>query len=565
MTDVENKDFYVLNDVASYVDNNKKYKRPLHPDVDTIEINVDSLKSDNKTLRFSPEKINREEYSTQSYFRTGTGFSNNKTHSRKSEGKLIEERIISGQFLESVSVFDWGGDFGFYEKFRHDAEKYREVKGKPCPHVPFFSYVPQYSQMKPAQMSYYFYLRDELRSGHYPLSDLSYVLLYVYELINLGDDSDNHRDIQILCALWSAYRTVYPVLDKYLSEWVADYCLIHSVDLPSVVTPFLPQVASRSSLKEFFLEEAYKASSGDISVFTECLIAACSDYVPERSRYLTDDPSLLLKLKSIFKETVSKLIAEKSMMFSPDRRNESLVKRDAYSGSLCSYSVKKRLFVKVCSPFRSQDVRREVTEILRYCENIVRKNAGIRSRLTVDLKSEIKNIIANGSSSRSDDETYLALYDAPEGELSIEGAINLENISWDSTERLVGDIYDDGTEEEHEEEPIGTISFSDDLPSENAAHDKSTDDTSSFFDPRYNDVLLKIISANGENSPSFESFCRDAGIFPDSAASEINEYFTDVFGDIVLENKHGKYFLIEDYRDQISELLKMGGDPDETG
>ena len=60
----------------------------------------------------------------------------------------LEERNIGGEYIESVSVFDWGGDLGFYEKFRTDAERYRDVKGSPCPHVPFFSYVPQYSQMK---------------------------------------------------------------------------------------------------------------------------------------------------------------------------------------------------------------------------------------------------------------------------------------------------------------------------------------------------------------------------------------------------------------------------------
>ena len=559
MKEKHREDLLVLSDVPVYAKREKNYQKPSAPDVSTVRINLDPVRTNDDTLKIAPEPITRQQYyQTQSYSRKGADFAEKRKFQRKPDGKLIEEKRLEGEFLKSVSVFEWGGDIGFYEKFRSDAERYRNVKGAPCPHVPFFSYVPQYSQMKTAQFDYYFYLRDEIRSFRYPVSDLSYVLLYVYELINLGDSSDNKADISALCGLWNAYRTVYPVLDKYLSEWVADYCLIHSVDLPDSVTAFLPRIAARSSLKEFYLEEALKRCADNKSLFSECLISACSDFVPEKSRYLNDDPVLLKQVKSIFAEAVAKMIAGRLGLFSPGSGTESVIKRDAYSGSLCSYSVKKRLSVSVFSPFRSQEIRREVTEILRYCENIVRKNAGIRSRLTVDLPSEIKNIIDNGSCSRSAEESYLAFYDAPEDVLSIEGAIDLENSSWDSTERLVGDVFDD----DFEEVPEGSLFFVPDA--ESPVHDFIATSNGNVPTDRagFENIILKMIY---DRDLSFEELCREAGAFPDSAASDINEYFSELIGDIVLENVKGKYVLVEDYIDEIKDLIEKKGDRDETG
>ncbi len=553
MSEKPRDDISVMSDIPAYAKREKNYKKPPLSDVNTVEIRFESDSPDrSETVRFSPEPVIKPaDYETQSYSRKGAFFSGKRTAVKRNEGKLIEERIIGGEFIDSLSVYEWGGDFGFYEKFRSDAEKYRNLKGSPCPNVHFFSYVPQYSQMRPDQFDYYLYLREEIRSGRYPIADLSYVLLLIYEIINLGDVSDNKRDLSVLCGLWSAYRTVYPVVDKYLSEWVPDYCLIHSVLLPEFVFSFLPQITARSTIKEFYLEEAFKRSVDDLSAFSECLLISGSDYVPEKSRYLTDAPELLKKLKSIFTEAIGKMIERGIGLFSPDLKTASVIRRDAYSGSLCSYSIKKRLAVNVSSQFRSQEVRRELTEILRYCENTVRKNEGIRSRLTVDLPFEIKELIDNGTASRPESEAYLSQYDAPAGTLSIEGAIDLENLSWDSTERLIGDSFD----EESCDDFQGALSYDPDVnePVPEDTRDDLTDSTvSKFFD-----LLSKLIN---NRNVSFEQLCRESGLFPDSAAAEINEQFSDQIGDIILENSNGYYQLIEDYIEDIEEIIRDKGE-----
>ncbi len=561
LSEQKRDDLFALTDVTAYAKREKNYVKPSCSDVDTVEISIKSVPNENtETVRFVSEPVaRREQYHTQSYSHKSADFKRNKSFSRKTDGKLIEERHIGGTFIESVSVFDWGGDLGFYEKFRTDAERYRDLKSSPCPHVPFFSYVPQYSQMKPDQFDFYLYLRDEIRAGRYPVADLSYLLLFIYELINLGECSDNITDISVLCGLWSAYRNVYPVLDKYLSEWAADYCLIHSVDLPQSAVSVLPHVASRSSLKEYYLEEALKRSKDDLSVFSECLISSCSDYVPEKSRYLSDDPSLLKITKQIFTECVEKMISRRIGIFDPGLRSKTVIKRDAYSGSLCSYSVKKRIAITLSSPLRSQIIRKEITEILRYCENTVRKNAGIRSRLTVDIPAQIKDIIDNGNSSRPAEEAYLALYDAPEGVLSIEGALDLEISSWDSTERLVGDLDEDLSQDV----PDGAVSFiPDEVQSDCSVSSGPPTESVDPKDIRYKEILIKLI---GNQDLTFEDLCRESGSFPDTVASDINELFIELLGDIVLENTGGKYVLVEDNIGELKELIEGREDRDATG
>ena len=98
MEDQKKDDFLVLSDVPAYVNREKKYRRPSKPDVDTVEIDIDSVQSeDSKTSRFAPEPVaSYDRYSTLSYTRKGADFSRKKPFCKRPEGKLIEERNIGG-------------------------------------------------------------------------------------------------------------------------------------------------------------------------------------------------------------------------------------------------------------------------------------------------------------------------------------------------------------------------------------------------------------------------------------------------------------------------------------
>lgn len=73
--------------------------------------------------------------------------------------------------------------------------------------VPFKSYWPTYGHMTGAQSRWYFFWRDEVRQGRYPKTDLSYIFLHVYELINgVGwiQPQDGYRQLALI---WEASVT----------------------------------------------------------------------------------------------------------------------------------------------------------------------------------------------------------------------------------------------------------------------------------------------------------------------------------------------------------------------
>ena len=89
--------------------------------------------------------------------------------------------------IKNVTITKFTDRYDFYGNFRKAALVYYEYKTSKCDFVPFYSYMPQYSQLNPQQKSYYFYWRDCVRRGKFIKSDYSYFYLYVYEIINLPD------------------------------------------------------------------------------------------------------------------------------------------------------------------------------------------------------------------------------------------------------------------------------------------------------------------------------------------------------------------------------------------
>jgi hypothetical protein len=102
--------------------------------------------------------------------------------------------------------------------------------------VPFMCYWPTYDAMTAAQQQWYFYWRDRVRQGEYPETDLSYIFVHAYELLNnigVRDGADGYRQLR---ALWLGYRERDrdQKLDNYLPDWMADYAVINRCNIDPV-------------------------------------------------------------------------------------------------------------------------------------------------------------------------------------------------------------------------------------------------------------------------------------------------------------------------------------------
>jgi len=96
----------------------------------------------------------------------------------------------------------------------------------------FSMYYPYYQHMGYEQLRTYFTWRTNVRRGNIYPTSLSYVFLYMYELLsNIGVNSPADG-LDKLMTIWRACRDNEPSLDQYLPPWLKDYHIYYELPYP---------------------------------------------------------------------------------------------------------------------------------------------------------------------------------------------------------------------------------------------------------------------------------------------------------------------------------------------
>ncbi len=463
--------------------------------------------------------------------------------------ELIDEYEPEGGLLRRVRVMRWPSRYSFYEQFRHDAKRYYSVSGVEAPAVDFFSYTPQYRQMTKAQLAYYFWWRENAVRGVWLPASFSYILLYIYEIINLHEVIPPTEGLRRLVGVWLACRDKHRVLDKYLSEWVADYCLIHRLPPPrEELAPIMSSVMEAASFREFYM------SGGSEGITAETLIDLSSDYNWRRSKFAVEDGGVAAAYARHIPAAVA-YVADKSgdARFSTGGMSSAVVSRDAFCGSLCAHNVKCRIDIEYLSYTRSRELRSLLTELVKYCENRLRAALGIRARLRVNGLDSSLSALADEYFDRefpeakkpvkltkeeqlaAEERRYDAEYDALSHGVDSRGAAEIERASWASTDILAP-----------EDEPLDDAPADDENVTPLPAADEHDGGIFSRLDADAAEYLRLSLSGGGAGE-----YCRAHALYEDELVSRINEISADVIGDIILEPDGNTYRIVEDYRDDI--------------
>ena len=464
--------------------------------------------------------------------------------------------------IHRVKIYRWKSSYQYYEDFVKTAEKLQTVHGAPCQPVKFFSYVPQYSQMTRGQFGWYLWFRECVRREEYPETDYSYILLYAYEIINLSDRLDPAEGQRRLLGLWLNYRATYRQLDSYFPEWICDYSLIHHLPPPSELGfDARSALMQRCALKEFYV-------GGDSADgYLQALLVFCSNYDYKKSKFCTEENRPLFdRVMTEVQRTVTDRLSAEGKLFSASGMEDSKLTRDAYSGALCSYRMKRKLEISYCSFSRSHELRFLITDILKYTENKLRTHLGVRSKLTVyALPGNIRELIDGCTAAilpqktvaerirrQEDDAAYAHFYDLPKTPLSLSHAAEIERDSWDTTQRLV-DAFENGEEtEEVLPLPLCESKNSEEMlcvpQEENLADENRL--LKALLPYR---VFLKAVLT--EDAAGQRQAATALGKMPDAVADEINELAADDLGDILLEDIGTCYAVIEDYKALLDGLL----------
>lgn len=261
--------------------------------------------------------------------------------------------------------------------------------------VPFKSYWPTYGHMTGAQSRWYFFWRDEVRQGRYPKTDLSYIFLHIYELINGVGWDDPQDGCSQLGLLWEAYRDKYKRLDQYLGGWIADFSFVHKLDIP------LSEIVIRTrglagDLAELELVRCLSAAPEQLSIE---VLSVMSDYDISKSKFYTGEgkaaaekyiPQVVALIDTyVARKHGSNLIT----MFPPGPpvvRERYLFRSAVYDISLYGYSV----LIPVVRISKSPPLRSLITRLFRLTENKLRALMGYRGRLKdVKVDADMEDLV----------------------------------------------------------------------------------------------------------------------------------------------------------------------------
>ncbi len=467
------------------------------------------------------------------------------------------EYSTDGLLIHKVSVFAWDSQYKYFESFVNDAIKYHAAKPpEAAEYQPFFSYLPQYAQMRRSQLAYYLFWREKTRRGEFIKTDYSYIQLYIFELINLPHTSGSAlaaRDAMAL--IWRNYRKDFPQLDTHAAEWMCDFCLVHQLP-PSelLTTEELCILSSSALLKEFYLDPV--SERGGEENAAKFFLRFCCSYDYTKSKFYQAEHRELFEkyIPTTLGAVLPSVIGGKNGGRPLVTLGDSTMTRDVYSGALCAYTNKLRVTVSYTSFSRSHELRFLIGDMVRHIENRLRAWIGTRSRLSVmSLPVNIRDAIDAYMSPRIPTDYIAAVkkadeikkmpdyerrYELPRAAISLEGAQAIEESSWQTTKILTeafgGDVEDDAVETVTAE-PIVDQPKSDGVFGE------------------FTEFVRLCLNEDFEGQ---RAFALKLGKMPDAVADEINAITADGdIGDIILEDCDGGYKVIEDYEEQVRELV----------
>lgn len=295
---------------------------------------------------------------------------------------------------------DWQQDFRYISREQLFVRKGKELEtsqGDTAEFVPFQTYWPTYDEMQPRQLKWYLFWRTEVRSGHYPDTDLSYLFVYLYELIHgIGwvEPSEGYAQIE---RVWQAYRERYPKLDIYVREWLYDFSLIFHLGEVPVNPPLIKLPRSLSmELKELEWQRKFSAHTLELSWD---LLRMLIDYEAEKSRYYIEQgrknlrhyaPKIITLVDGYLRKTKGSRLLE---LFVP---REKTISRYLFRSAVYDHVQYGRTREITVLPYSEHPpLRAYLTQLVRLTENKLRELDGFKGRLKgVTVEPDIEQLIS---------------------------------------------------------------------------------------------------------------------------------------------------------------------------
>ena len=168
--------------------------------------------------------------------------------------------------------------------------------------APFSQHFPCYQIMGYEQLRTYFTWRTKIRAGNVTNISMSYIFLYVYELLNNIGVSDPQNGLDKLMSFWKEIRVYISgktsTVDKYITRWLKDYHIYYElpwsfgefVEKNNLYNRYPEMINNENNFDSFCSISKYDVRRSAFYIANnEQLIKDCFRYVIERIRQSLED------------------------------------------------------------------------------------------------------------------------------------------------------------------------------------------------------------------------------------------------------------------------------------
>ncbi|MBO4867367.1 MAG: TerB N-terminal domain-containing protein [Ruminococcus sp.] len=430
----------------------------------------------------------------------------------------------------------FGKQGSFMADFEDDFEK----------EVPFEHYFPTYNDMTLEQQRTYFTWRTSIRRGEYRETSLSYIFVYIYELINLIGVKNPREGYDRLKTLLEHYGETQPKLKRFVSAWLDDMVIYYGLDIA---------LLKNSGIFEF--DDALCVlldtdSHTDDEVFSA--LCVMSSYSAEKSAfykaYPEDFRAVAVRSYKAFSEYYG--AHRKKTLFEKFFGKSTISVHQMFNSAVfCYYRSSPQDSVVI------DDVRRcfcrggewftegyagkphsnkEVGKFLRAVDSLMRRNYDFKKQLqTTDITKQLSKIITEQTDILLEEKKRA---EAMRVDIDLSKLGSIRRAADITREKLIVD------EEEFDEDILPQSDVQEDVPDERVQENTTPLDSGEY-------AFMQALLYGGD----CQSAARNAGSMPSILADSINEKLYDIFADTVIEFDGDTPAVIEDYEEELKGMI----------
>ncbi|MBR0600302.1 TerB N-terminal domain-containing protein [Sinanaerobacter chloroacetimidivorans] len=428
----------------------------------------------------------------------------------------------------------------FYEqgKFMEDYTDDYQYNGE------FRSYYPTYQSMTDQQLRGYFSWRTRVRDGIIDKTSLSFVFVYIYELLMQIGVSSAEEGFYKIKNFWQIYKDIDPKINHYIKLWLKDYVIYNGLEkhllddfsdmnldhtiltLINCYSHSADEIFSAlNSLSSYNLENSrfYKLYSDDVKHVVYNVFAELTEYYNKKRK------------NSICEKFFGKIMTNQYVMFnSAVFYNHEIHKDCVYEiNDVCKYICKNGKWTYERF-FFFKDKNKHIGELLKTIDFIMRQEYDFKSTLKVDMVKKVyQDIIQKVIGELLEEKKKKSV---PKIEIDISKLQNIRKTALETQNKL---IVEDSEE----------ITISD-VP-EAAAQVAAAvqEDAANLSNIEYEFMKCLLYGKD------YSDLVKSNGLMLSVLIDSINEKLFDLFCDTVLIFDGDEPELIEDYEDELKAII----------